>query len=192
MSDTTLQVLPNNAQQDENPNRFYTLKTYQTEQSLGFMAGRCINKIADAINLALKDVGITHQHFGVLHAILRGKAKSPTELAQLRYQDGAAITYVLNVLEKRSLLVRTPSIKDRRIIELQLTQEGENLTRACLPLVIEAQNQALSPLTTEEYATLSALLSKLAGQGSAAPSSNPSSSLPSAKTTITASRRKSL
>lgn len=142
----------------------YTAKTYQTEASLGFLLGRCMNRITDAIDESLVDLGINSQHFGVLHAILNGRARSPSELARLRYQYSAAITYMLDVLENRQLLIRKRSAQDRRAIELELTAEGEALTRACIPRVVEAQNRVLAGLNHEEYADLGALLQRIAGQ----------------------------
>ena len=142
----------------------YTAKTYQTEVSLGFLLGRCMNRITDAIDESLAELGVTSQQFGVLHAIYRGKARNPSELARLRFQYSAAITYMLDVLEDKQLLVRKRSAQDRRVVELELTEAGKVLTRACLPLMVEAQNRVLARLNHEEYADLSALLQRIAGQ----------------------------
>jgi DNA-binding MarR family transcriptional regulator len=140
----------------------YTVGSYQAEMSLGFLLGRCMNQIIDAIDANLADQGINSQHFGVLHAIYDGRAKNPSELARLRYQYSAAITYILDVLEKKNLLVRKRSVQDRRSVELELTAEGEALVRRCIPLVVDAQNKVLESLNTEEYGTLSALLRRIA------------------------------
>ena len=139
----------------------YTLESYRPEESLGFLAGRFLNLINDGIDLALKGTGLNSHRFGILHALLRGKVSSPTGIARLRYQNGAAVTYNLNLLEKQGLIVRVPSETDRRITELKLTAEGENLTRRCLPLVVEAQNRVLSPVGPEEHALMVRLLSRL-------------------------------
>jgi len=141
---------------------FYTTKTYKTEASLGFMLGRCVNRITDTIDASLAESGINSRQFGILHAILNGRAKNPSDLARLRYQYSAAITYTLDVLEKKKLLVRRRSVQDRRGIELELTPHGETLTRSCIPLVVEAQNRVLEQLSRDDYRTLSTLLSRIA------------------------------
>lgn len=145
----------------------YSIESYQPEETLGFLLGRCLNRITDAIDGALADQGINSQHFGVLHAIHRGKARNPSELARLRYQYSAAITYMLDVLEEKKLLVRKRSMQDRRVVELELTAEGEALTRACIPRVVEAQNRVLTGLSHEEYEILSGLLRRIAAPDSA-------------------------
>lgn len=140
----------------------YSVKSYQPEASLGFLLGRCLNRVTDAIDTALAEHGINGQHFGVLRAIQRGTARNPSELARLRYQYSAAITYVLDVLEKKGLLVRNRSAEDRRVVELQLTPEGEALTRLCLPLVVQAQNQVIEGLDAADHQALCDLLGRIA------------------------------
>jgi DNA-binding MarR family transcriptional regulator len=142
----------------------YTVKSYQTEESLGFLLGRCMNRITDAIDASLAQLGSNSQQFGVLHAIFRGKAVNPSELARLRFQNSANITYILDLLEEKKLLLRKRSAQDRRVVELELTEEGKELTRACIPLVVEAQNQVLAAVTGEEYQTLGVLLRRIASQ----------------------------
>ncbi len=144
------------------PDPIYTVSTYQTESSLGFLMGLCMNRMTDAIDLTLQDKGINARHFGVLHAVLNGRAKSPTDLARLRMQYSAAITYMLDVLEKKQLLVRKRNPTDRRSVELELTPHGEALTRECIPLVVEAQNRVLEGLNPGDYQALSALLQRIA------------------------------
>jgi len=142
-------------------NRFYTAKSYRTEESVGFLLGRCLNHLTDAIDESLLDLGITSQQFGVLHAIFKGTVKNPSELARLRFQNSAAITYTLDVLEEKKLLVRKRSAQDRRVVELELTTEGTKLTEICIPIVVEAQNVALSNLRVEDYQTLASLLRRI-------------------------------
>ena len=150
----------------------YTVKSYCTEDSLGFLMGRCMNRITDAIDAVLAEFGINAQHFGVLHAIYRGKVRTPSELARLRFQNSAAITYTLDLLEDRKLLARSRSAEDRRVVVLELTAEGKALTASCISLVVQAQNSVLASLNSNEYAVLSSLLRRVA-QSDAADSEQP-------------------
>jgi len=161
----------------------YTTSSYHTEDSLGFLLGRCMNRIVDEIDVALAEYDVTAEQFGVLHAIYRGKATSPSELARLRYRHSAAITYTLDVLEKRKLLARKRSREDRRVITLQLTPAGTEVTRACIPRVVEAQNEVLRRVDREEYELLSGLLRRIAD-----PTSRAIASSGTRKTTVAMAR----
>ena len=147
--------------------RFYTVKSYRSEESVGFLLGRCLNRITDAIDRSLADLGVNAQQFGILHAVFKGTARNPSELARLRFQNSAAITYTLDTLEAKKLLSRRRSAQDRRVVEIDLTGEGKALTGACIPLVVEAQNCVLRSLTKDDYAMLSALLHKFADSDTA-------------------------
>jgi DNA-binding MarR family transcriptional regulator len=148
------------------PNAIYSAQSYKTEESIGFLLGCCISRITDAIDESLVDLGVRSEQFGVLHAILQGRAKNPSDLRRLRYRSSAAITYTLNALEERKMLVRTRCAQDGRGIELKLTAKGMALTKACIPRMIEAQNRVLECLDLEDFQMLSVLLRRLAVQPS--------------------------
>lgn len=143
---------------------FYEVASYQTEDSLAFLIGRCINRITDTVDAALAELGINSQQFGVLHAILRGRVETPSGLARLRFQNSAAITYTLDGLEAKQLLVRVRSERDRRQVRLVLTDEGRALTQRGLSLVVDAQNRILENLNRDQYRTLDTLLRRVAGE----------------------------
>lgn len=145
------------------PDPIYTVEEYQPESTLSFLLGRAVSRIIEFIDAAIAEFGINSHQFGVLNAILDGRAKSPTDLARLRMQYSAAITYMLDGLEKKQLLVRKRNPADRRSVELELTQQGEALARTCLPLVVEAQNKALASLTFKDHQILCSLLQRIAG-----------------------------
>lgn len=137
-------------------------KVSQAEEAVGFLLIRCINRITDAMDGSMAELGLNTQQFGVLHSIYRSRATTPSALARLRFTNSAAITYTLDVLEKKGLLFRKRSATDRRVIELELTAEGEALIQACIPKAIAAQDQVLSPLSSEDCQTLHTLLQHIA------------------------------
>jgi DNA-binding MarR family transcriptional regulator len=143
----------------------YAVASYRTENSIGFLLGLCINRVTDEIDQSLADLGINARHFGILHAILRRRATSPSDLARLRYQSGPALSYTLNILAARKLLLRTRSGHDRRVTKLALTAAGRALTRTCIPRVVAAQNRVLQGLNQADYRRLSKLLQYIAAAG---------------------------
>ncbi|BCL75448.1 MarR family transcriptional regulator [Jeongeupia sp. HS-3] len=63
---------------------------------------------------------------------------SPTELSVTLDASRTQITRLLDVLEKRGLLERTPSASDRRGLELNLTEAGRSLQQQAVPEVYAA------------------------------------------------------
>jgi DNA-binding MarR family transcriptional regulator len=134
------------------------------DEAIGLLISRCLNRITDGCAAAMTDLDISSQQYGVLHAVYRGRASTPSALARLCFTNTAAITYTLDVLEKKGLLIRNRSNTDRRVIDLELTAAGEALIKDCIPRAINAQNQVLKPLSEAECETLRSLLRRIADQ----------------------------
>lgn len=120
------------------------------ERSLAFNLRRSFNKVIDEIDAALSEFALSSHQFGVLSTIYYGRASTPSEVARLRYQNGAAITYTLDRLEQRGLLQRTRSEADKRVITLVLTKEGRELTRKCMDAVVAVQDRMMKGLTARD------------------------------------------
>lgn len=131
------------------------------ERSLAFNLRRSFNKVTDEVDSALSDFALSSHQFGVLTTIYFGRASTPSEVARLRFQNGAAITYTLDRLEQRGLLKRTRSRDDKRVITLVLTDEGRELTRQCMAIAVDVQNRMAEGLSPEERELLFDMLRRV-------------------------------
>ncbi|HEY1721961.1 MAG TPA: MarR family transcriptional regulator [Magnetospirillaceae bacterium] len=71
------------------------------------------------------------------------------------------MTKLLDALERRSLVKRTPSDTDRRSVELSLTDAGHKLVAAIKPDIMAHESFALSVLSVHERHLFFGLLGKL-------------------------------
>ena len=71
---------------------------------------------------------ITLPQFRVLDMI-QNLTDKPSEIARMLGVSPPAISFLLEKLEEKGLLRRAPSARDRRRVELELTEEGEALVR---------------------------------------------------------------
>ena len=78
---------------------------------------------------------ITSTQFGVLSVLARAGELDQISVARLLGFDRSTTGLVVKLLERRALIVRTPSATDRRKHVLRLTAAGENLRRRAEPLV---------------------------------------------------------
>ncbi|WP_100372149.1 MarR family winged helix-turn-helix transcriptional regulator [Bacillus sp. FJAT-45037] len=132
--------------------------------------------------LALKlFVVLSRAHNAVIHEVekdIRGYGVNPTEFAvlELLYHKGSqplqkigekilissgSITYVVDKLEKKQLLVRLPCPKDRRITYATLTDEGTSWMNERFDDHKKRIASILSGLNDEETEQTIALLKKL-------------------------------
>lgn len=71
------------------------------------------------------------------------------------------MTYAVDRLEKLGLVVRTRSEKDRRVIQLELTEKGKEILLKAEKIYSEVTREKLNVLSEEEISTLIQILQKL-------------------------------
>ncbi|GAA4883299.1 MarR family winged helix-turn-helix transcriptional regulator [Saccharopolyspora cebuensis] len=114
---------------------------------------------------ALAEDGVSGAEFEVLSALRRaGGGLRPSELTRETLSSGAATTKRLTRLESLGLISRATSARDRREVDVRLTEEGYELIDRLFPEQVVRERGVLDALTEDELARLGALLAKaLAG-----------------------------
>ncbi|WP_433873293.1 MarR family winged helix-turn-helix transcriptional regulator [Saccharopolyspora sp. CA-218241] len=114
---------------------------------------------------ALAEDGVTGAEFEVLSALRRaGGGLRPSELTRETLSSGAATTKRLTRLESLGLISRATSARDRREVDVRLTEEGYELIDRLFPEQVVRERGVLDALTEDEMARLGTLLAKaLAG-----------------------------
>ncbi|WP_421617938.1 MarR family winged helix-turn-helix transcriptional regulator [Brevibacillus sp. TJ4] len=105
--------------------------------------------------------GLNPTEFGVLELLYH---KGPQPLQQIGEKiliSSGNITYVVDKLEKKQLLIRRPCSHDRRMIFAELTEKGMSFLAEIFPSHREAIARAVSGLTAEEKRQAIQLLKKL-------------------------------
>ncbi|MGM7646988.1 MarR family winged helix-turn-helix transcriptional regulator [Nocardia sp. JW2] len=92
--------------------------------------------------------------------VLRHGPIAMRRLAESMYCDASNITGIINRLEKRGLVRRETSAADRRVTNLVITPEGEQVTDA-IRAKMHRTRAGLERLDTEQRRMLSALLSEV-------------------------------
>jgi len=105
--------------------------------------------------------GLGATEFGVLEALHHKGRLLVGELGSRILLTSGSTTYVLDKLEERRLVRRTPSASDRRALYVELTAAGQRLIAEIFPAHAEAIRQAAAGLTTEEQRAATALLKRL-------------------------------
>lgn len=91
---------------------------------------------------------------------------SPREIARLSGLSRAAVSSVLNTLERDGLVVRSKESDDARLVTVRLTPEGERRLAAAYAEQNRREHDLLAPLDAEELAVLTGLLRRLLEAGS--------------------------
>ncbi|MFD1913603.1 MarR family winged helix-turn-helix transcriptional regulator [Halodurantibacterium flavum] len=110
---------------------------------------------------------LTPVQFAALDAIGHYPGIDQAGLADHIAKDRATTGSVIERLERKRLLVRTVSARDKRARVLTLTEEGCKTVAALLPVVTGLQRDILQGLDEAEYATFVKLAAKAAKQADA-------------------------
>lgn len=98
----------------------------------------------------------------ILATLARGPASTQSELAAASGRDKTRLIPILDRLEARGLLRRTPDPADRRNRVVALTEDGLALLGSCRAAIREMEAEFLADLEPGERATFVAVLERLA------------------------------
>lgn len=100
--------------------------------------------------------------YAVLATLERGPASTQSELAAAAGRDKTRLIPILDRLEARGLLRRTPDPADRRNRIVALTPTGRELVASCRAGIREVEAELLAGISPDERATFVAVLDRLA------------------------------
>lgn len=100
----------------------------------------------------------------VLSALESGPAPTQSQLAAGIGRDKTRLIPILDRLEVRDLLRRTPDPDDRRNRVVALTDTGRALLEACRASVQEMEEELLAEISAGDRATFRRVLDRLADQ----------------------------
>ncbi|AMY67349.1 MarR family winged helix-turn-helix transcriptional regulator [Frigidibacter mobilis] len=106
---------------------------------------------------------LTPVQFAALDAIGRHPGIDQAGLADQIAKDRATIGAVVDRLERKGLVTRIVSQRDKRARELTLSEEGRGIVTALMPVVAGLQRDILPGLTEDEYRQFIALAEKAQG-----------------------------
>ena len=112
----------------------------------------------------LDDWNISPGQVGVLALVKANSGINQTRIGNALGIDRSTLVAVIDRLEERKLIARTPSPTDRRSHALVLTEAGERYLAELLPQVQEHERQIATKLSDDERATLIELLSRVGAE----------------------------
>ena len=105
---------------------------------------------------------VTSVQFAALHAIVRHPGVDATRLSSLIAFDRSTIGDVLDRMEQKGWIARSPAPADRRVKLITPTAKGLRLLRLVGPAVRRVQDRLLAPLASADRDSFVRLLAQLA------------------------------
>ncbi|MBW4521935.1 MAG: MarR family transcriptional regulator [Scytolyngbya sp. HA4215-MV1] len=125
---------------------------------------RAAESVSSQIHHHLEAVNLTVSQFGVLEALWHLGTLSQSDLAHKLLRSGGNMTLVIDNLEKRQLVRRDRQSRDRRVVQVCLTDAGTQLIQEIFPRHVAAIVQTMNILTATEQEELGRLCRRLGRQ----------------------------
>jgi DNA-binding MarR family transcriptional regulator len=124
------------------------------------IAGDVLNReLGQRIEHAL---GVSRTVFNALAVIDGGgQALTPSQISERMVISSATMTAMLDVLERRGWIRRSPNPEDRRSVLIQITPEGRATADQIIPALHNIERRTMSALTAKEQNQLVGLLAKV-------------------------------
>jgi len=148
--------------EDTNP-LFYNGETYRLNDSIGYLMGQIVSKSSAVVDERMVEFGLTNAQWKPLLLIQKGHCRTAVELARLSSCDSGAMTRLLDRLEAKGLVRRVRSQEDRRVVNLELTEEGERAAMVVPYVLADVLNAMLLSFSEAEAQQLKNLLQRLLG-----------------------------
>ena len=157
---------------------FYRPENYTAEMSVGYMMRRIVTAIGQGVEAELVEPGgPTYPQWIPLHKLHMhmGSRATVAELARVCELDTGAMTRLLDRLEAKGLVRRERSVADRRVVNIELTEEGAAHAERVPHVLCRVQNEFLQGFSEAEWQQLKGYLNRMldtAQKGSAAPAAS--------------------
>jgi DNA-binding MarR family transcriptional regulator len=141
---------------------FYKPENYRSEESIGYLMRRIMTAAIHAVEAGMCEPGSpTYPQWVPLHKLHVGQAATVAELARECELDTGAMTRLLDRLEAKDLCRRVRSVSDRRVVNIELTDEGRAAAKQVPHLLCRVFNEHLAGFTDEEWVQLKSYLRRI-------------------------------
>lgn len=148
---------------DAHPDRSGTiLNLTALRQTPGFLVRIVQIQIFDAFYRFFEEIGLTPAQHTILMVVRDNPSITQSEVAAILQIHLPNLVKILSAFEQDGTLKRTRSKRDRRAVELALTQRGLELARRSARLAGEFNEQTLAPLRPADRAKFMGMLALLA------------------------------
>lgn len=121
-----------------------------------------IHKMQPKLLESMNALGVTSTQFFVLGFLKKQGSCKVTQLAEMMGVKPSAVTLLVDRLEENGLVLREHDKKDRRVVNISLTEHGDEKLKKVMEERKAIAERYLSHLTEEELMVMATLTEKLA------------------------------
>jgi DNA-binding MarR family transcriptional regulator len=144
--------------------KHYVPEHYRVDDSVGYLLRRGSALLRADLEAAFAGVELSFTQWVTLMLVRDRPGLTPAALCADLHHDSGALTRLLDRLEALGYLLRERDERDRRLVHVRLTPEGERVLAAQLPRVTDRLNAVFAGFTSAEMALFTGFLGRLIGR----------------------------
>ena len=128
------------------------MSNFRLDDSYGYLINLAAQRLRYELHQTFQAKGydVTPEQWAVLNRLWEEDGLSQVELAERTFKDKPSTTRILNLLEKKRIVMRRPDETDGRILRVFLTKIGKDLKEKLIPCAEEVLVKSGKNLTKEE------------------------------------------
>jgi len=139
---------------------FYQAETYPMGSSVGYLVKQLAQTVGKELDRRMVDLGLTDAQWKPLLLLQQGGCTTAVDLSRIACHDAGSVTRLLDRLEAKGLVQRVRSAEDRRVVNLELTEEGKKVAAQVPKIIAGLGNEVLKGFTRDEFEQFTNLLTR--------------------------------
>ncbi len=133
------------------------------DSSIAYLVGRTSRSIMKRLTNKFSAAGfdVSYEQWSILVHLYRRDGQTQQELANIAVKDKAAITRLLNVLEKKNMVLRIPDRTDKRSKLVYLTHKAKEFKTDLIDIVEDLLKEAEQGIEPDDIIQCRATLNKI-------------------------------
>jgi len=139
------------------------MTNFNLDDSYGYLINLAAQRLKYELHQTFQAKGydVTPEQWAVLNRLWEQDGLSQVDLAERTFKDKPGTTRILNLLERKGIVVRRPDESDRRVLRVFLTRIGKDLKDKLIPCAQEVLAKSGKNLTKEELAQFKLTLNQI-------------------------------
>jgi DNA-binding MarR family transcriptional regulator len=136
---------------------------FKLDDSYGYLINLAAQRLRYELHQTFQAKGydVTPEQWAVLNRLWEQDGLSQVEVAERTFKDKPGTTRILNLLEKKGIVLRRQDTEDGRVMRVFLTKAGRDLKEKLIPCAEEVLTKSAQDLTKEDVADLKRTLTKV-------------------------------
>ncbi len=131
------------------------------ENHIGYMIHKISHLLKQIHNEKFEREGVTHSQARVLFYLYRNNGATQSELHQELSIKPSSLTKLVDVLVQKGLVTRQPSLKDARINQIYLTEEGRLIEQRLWEIIEDVESYICLSIPEGELDNFAKILNQI-------------------------------